>query len=74
NALIRQSYWFNPLTFFQNQFNALAQTHYQDYETYRRDIQTLVDKRIGIMASDLWNDAKVDKAKYLEYYQNLSKQ
>jgi ABC-2 type transport system permease protein len=73
NAIIRKTYLFNPLTFFQNQFNALAQTHYQDYETYRRDIQNLVDKRIGVMVSDLWNDAKVDKAKYLEYEKQLRK-
>lgn len=73
NAIIKQTYWFNPLTFFQNQFNAIAQTHYQDYAVYRADIQNLVDKRIGIMVSDIWNDAKVDKAKYLEYNQNLSK-
>jgi ABC-2 type transport system permease protein len=67
NAIIRQSYWFNPLTFFQNQFNVIAQTHYQDYETYRKDIQGLVDKRISIMISDIWNDVKVDKEKYVEY-------
>lgn len=73
NAIIRQSYWFNPLTFFQNQFNVIAQTHYQDYETYRKDIQGLVDKRISIMISDIWNDVKVDKQKYMEYNQNLSR-
>ncbi len=73
NALIQQSYWFNPLTFFQNQFNALSQTHYADYEAYRRNIQNLVEKRIGVMVSDIWNDEKVNKAKYLEYNQSLSK-
>jgi ABC-2 type transport system permease protein len=73
NAIIQQTYWFSPLTFFQNQFNAIAQTHYQDYATYRTDIQNLVDKRVGIMVSDIWNDAIVNKAKYLEYDKQLKK-
>lgn len=72
NAFIQQSYWFNPLSFFQNQFNLIAQTHYQDYESYRNDIQALVEKRIGVMVSDLWNEKTVNKAKYLEYYQQLN--
>ncbi len=71
NALIQQSYWFNPLTFFQNQFNTLSQTHYQDYEMYRQDIQHLIEKRIKTMVMDIWNDAKVDKKKYLEYEKSL---
>lgn len=73
NAIIKQTYWFSPLTFFQNQFNAIAQTHYQDYAVYRTDIQNLVDKRISVMVSDIWNEAKVDKAKYLEYEKQLKK-
>ena len=28
NFLVRSSYWFNPLTFFQNRFNAISETHY----------------------------------------------
>jgi ABC-2 type transport system permease protein len=67
NTLIQQTYWFNPITFFQNQFNALTQTQYNDYENYRTDIQTLIDKRIKIMVIDIWNDVKVDKQKYMEY-------
>jgi ABC-2 type transport system permease protein len=73
NAIITQTYWFNPLTFFQNKFNAIAQTHYQNYAAYRTDIQNMVDKRIGLMVSDIWNDTKVNKAKYLEYEEKLKK-
>ena len=29
-AFIRSTYWFNPLSIFQNQLNAVAQTHYDD--------------------------------------------
>jgi ABC-2 type transport system permease protein len=67
NALIQKTYWFNPITFFQNQLNALTQTQYNNYENYRTDIQTLIDKRIKIMVIDIWNDVKVDKQKYMEY-------
>jgi len=71
NKLIKATYWFNPLTFFQNQINAIAQTHYDDYENYRREIQQLIDNRIRTMVLDTWNDVKVDKAKYLEYQASL---
>jgi ABC-2 type transport system permease protein len=71
NNLIKATYWFNPLTFFQNQINAIAQTHYDDYENYRNEIQHLIDKRIHTMVLDIWNDLKVDKSKYLEYQVSL---
>ena len=71
NELISKTYWFNPLTYFQNKFNHLSGTHYDDYQDYRNDIQDLIDKRIEIMVLDIWNDVKVDKAKYLEYNKTL---
>jgi ABC-2 type transport system permease protein len=71
NTLIRQTYWFNPLTFFQNQINTISQTHYDDYENYRNEIQYLIDKRINTMVLDIWNDVKVDKPKYIDYQVSL---
>jgi ABC-2 type transport system permease protein len=71
NTLIKQTYWFNPLTFFQNQINTISQTHYDDYENYRNEIQYLIDKRINTMVLDTWNDVKVDKPKYLDYQISL---
>jgi len=73
NKLIQATYWFNPVTFFQNKINSIAQTHYADYQRYRSDIQALIDKRTALLVKELWNDAKVDKKKYLEYNKNLSK-
>ena len=67
NEFISKTCWFNPLTYFQNKLNQLSKTHYDDYQAYRNDIQYLVDKRIEVMVMDIWNDVKVDKAKYLEY-------
>ncbi len=73
NELIAKTYWFNPLTYFQNKLNHLSETHYDDYQTYRNDIQNLVDKRIEILVYELWNDVTVDKIKYLEYNKTLKK-
>lgn len=73
NKLISKTYWFNPLTYFQNKLNHLSGTHYDDYQNYRDDIQNLVDKRIEIMVFDIWDDVKVDKIKYLEYSKALKK-
>lgn len=67
NELISKTYWFNPFTYFQNTFNRLSKTHYDDYQTYRDGIQYRVDQRIEIMIFDIWNDLTVDKTKYLEY-------
>lgn len=73
NNLIQATYWFNPVTFFQNRFNRITQTHYADYQQFRDDIQALIDKRTAILVKELWNDAKVDKEKYFDYNESLSK-
>jgi ABC-2 type transport system permease protein len=72
NELISKTYWFNPITFFQNKLNHLSKTHYNDYQEYRNEIQDLVNKRTKIMVLDIWNDVKVDQTKYLEYYKEFS--
>lgn len=72
NAIIEGSFWFNPVAFFQNQLNRITETHFDDYQSYRDEVQLLVDKQIRTMVLDLWNDVKVDKAKYEEYHRELS--
>ncbi len=72
NKLIRATYWFSPITFFHNQLNAVSHTHYDDYQGYRNEVQALIDSQIRTLILDTWNDVKVDKKKYMEYYQNLS--
>lgn len=69
NELIRSSYFFSPVTFFQNQFNSISETSYADYQSYRDEIQRMVDLQINTMVMDTWNDVTVDKAKYIEYYE-----
>jgi len=72
NSLVRATYWFNPITFFQNKLNGIAQTHYNNYQAYRNEIQALIDKRTAALVKELWDDVKVDKEKYLEYNEVLS--
>ncbi len=68
NELIDFSFWFNPVSFFQNQLNRLSNTHYDDYQNYRQDIQQLIDKQIELMVLDTWNEVSVDKKRYQEYF------
>lgn len=72
NAFISSTFWFNPVSFFQNRFNAVSQTHYDDYQNYRNEVQHLIDKQIELLVEEMWNDVKVDKKKYLEYNEKLS--
>ena len=72
NKLIRSTFWFNPVSCFQNRFNTISKTHFDDYQNYRKDIQTLIDKQIKIMVLDLWNEVNVDEAKYKKYYEYVS--
>lgn len=67
NELIRASYWINPFTFFQNQFNAMSGTHYRDYERYRSEIQQLADHQLRAMVVDTWNDRVITEEAYREY-------
>ncbi|MDN3205354.1 DUF3526 domain-containing protein [Algoriphagus sediminis] len=72
NTLIEATYWFNPVTFFQNKFNSIAQTNYNDYQVYRDEIQALIDKRTGVLIEDIWADVKVDTERYKWYSESLS--
>lgn len=73
NNLITKTYWFNPITFFQNRLNKLSKTHYNDYQEYRNKIQDLIDVRLQTMVLDIWNKVDVDKQKYIEYTKKLNK-
>lgn len=72
NKLVQSSYWFNPVTFFQNQFSHISQSHYDNYQRYRDEIQALVDKQIRTLVTDIWADKVVDKVQFRQYHQNLS--
>lgn len=71
NKFITSTFWFNPVTFFQNKFNEISKNHYDDYQNYRNEIQHLVDKQIALLIIEMWNDTKVDKKKYVAYIEKF---
>jgi len=72
NERIRSTYCFNPITFFQNRLNAVSETHYDDYQAYRDQIQSSIDRQIRTMVLDTWNAVEVDKEQYLAYHKILT--
>lgn len=72
NDFIQVLSWINPVTLFQNQFNQISETHYQNYADYRNEIQTLIDLQIRVMVLDTWNGLEVNKDKYLSYKETLN--
>ena len=72
NNMIEKSFFFNPISFFQNRFNSICETHYYNYQTYRNEIQTLIDKQIHTLVIDTWNDIKIDKERFDKYHEKFS--
>lgn len=71
NNLIRFSYWFNPVTFFQNKVNSYSGTDFQAYKKYRGEIQELIDKQLRSLVLDTWGPVEVGKDRYLQYNKTL---
>ena len=71
NQFIKKLNLLNPITAFQNQFNALTQTDYYAYMRYRDYIQTIIDKKIELILKDSWNKVTVDKERYIEYVEKF---
>ena len=61
----------NPVTFYQNEINCLAQTDYYAYRNYRNTIQSKIDEQINLILLETWNEEIVGKDKYLLYISNL---
>lgn len=73
NKLITSSYWFNPVSYFQNKWNSITDTDYYAYKNYRADVQQAIDKKIELLVFDCWDKKKVDKALYENYLILLNK-
>lgn len=69
NAYVRSTMWFNPLTYFQNRFNRIAQNHFMDYLEYRVEIQALIKQQIETLIRDTWDAVQVDEARFNTYLQ-----
>ncbi|MCH2228754.1 MAG: hypothetical protein MK105_00315 [Crocinitomicaceae bacterium] len=73
NQKVRATYLFNPVIFFQNKFNKLSCSHYDNYRQFREEIQCLIDKQIQLVLFDTWKGVHVDKTKYIYYTKELVK-
>ena len=72
NTLIKSTYWFNPVSFFQNRWNRLTSTDYDSYKQYRLDVQDAIDQKIELLVFACWNNTQVDKMIYQEYLKALN--
>ena len=71
NKFIKSFSKMNPVTTFQNEMNAIAETDFYSYKGYRTRIQDMIDKKIELILKDTWNNVTVDKNRYAEYVKNF---
>ena len=71
NEFIKNFALINPVISFQNQINAFTGTDYYSYLRYRKYIQTIIDKKIGLILEDTWNKVVVNKKKYNDYVETF---
>ena len=71
NKFIKSFSKLNPVTTFQNEMNAIAETDFYAYKDYRTRIQAMIDKKIELILEDTWNNVTVDKNRYAEYVKNF---
>jgi ABC-2 type transport system permease protein len=71
NNLITASYWFNPISYFQNRWNCIAATDYNAYKNYRANVQNAIDRKTELLVFECWDKKKVDKASYENYIKIL---
>ena len=71
NNLIRSTYWFNPISYFQNKWNKLTSTDYYAYKDFRDNIQLITNKKLEILAFECWNERTVNLNLYNEYLKKL---
>ncbi len=71
NDFIKKSAWLNPVSWFQNKMNALAETDYYAYQRYRSAIQLMIDRKIAFLMKDSWNKEVVDKQRYRQYIETF---
>ena len=71
NELLQATYWFNPVMFAQNQWNSYTSSDYEAYLGYRMEVQQMIDKKIGFLVIDTWNERATEQVGFEEYIQAL---
>ena len=64
NSLLKNGYWHIPVTFFYSALNAIWVTGHYAYRGFRKGIQTMIDKKPGMIALESWNKETVNKEKF----------
>lgn len=70
NNFIKSTYFFNPVTFFQNKLNQKSNSDYYAFLKYRNQIDVAIKNKQTKLLMDSWNKVVVDKNKYIEYLKN----
>ncbi len=71
NKFIKSFDSINPVIAFHNQINSLTGTDYYAYLHYRKHIQSIIDKKVGLILEETWNKVTVNKKKYVEYVEKF---
>ena len=71
NNLIINSYWFNPVSFFQNKWNTLTNSDYHSYSLFRKNIQDKIDDRLKLLVFECWDSKRVNLEGYNDYLKIL---
>ena len=72
NKFIKRFSKLNPVTTFQNEMNAVAETDFYAYRNYREQIQETIDKKIELILIDTWNEVAVGKKRYIQYVEKFN--
>jgi hypothetical protein len=67
NKFVKSYFILNPVVYFQNKINSFTKTDYYAYRSYRKYIQSIIDKKIDLILVDTWNNVNVNKGKYIQY-------
>ena len=72
NNLLKQSYFFNPVSYVQNLWNSCTDTDYNSFRDFRLEIEKCIIARNKLMVLELWNENKVDLETYKKYLIKLN--
>lgn len=72
NQFISNSYWINPVTFFQNKMNAIAANDYYAYKAFRDKIQEKISGKVEYRLFDSWEEKPITRERYQTYLETLN--
>lgn len=72
NNLLKQSYFFNPVSYVQNLWNSCTATDYNSFRDFRLEIEKCIIARNKLIVLELWNENKVDLETYKKYLTKLN--